>query len=72
MNPKPIARTRAPEKRIIVYSIPEWAKMRGVSTATAKRLIAKGKLKVTQLSERRRGIRSDHDQEYLDSCEVQS
>jgi hypothetical protein len=27
-----------------------------------------GKLKFTKLSERRIGIRSDHDREYLDSC----
>jgi hypothetical protein len=25
-------------------------------------------VKVTYLSERRMGVRSDHDQEYLDSC----
>jgi hypothetical protein len=33
-----------------------------------RRLVLAGKLKLTHLSERRRGVRSDHDQEYLDAC----
>jgi hypothetical protein len=41
--------------------------LRGFSTATGRRLVAAGRVKVTRLSERRIGIRSDHDQEYLDS-----
>jgi excisionase family DNA binding protein len=57
-------------ERIIVYSIPEWAKLRGISKSTARRLIKAGRVKVTRLSERRFCIRSDHDQQYLDSCEV--
>jgi hypothetical protein len=45
-----------------------WCKLRGISEQTGRRLIAAGKVKVTNLSRRRIGIRSDHDQEYLDSC----
>jgi hypothetical protein len=57
---------------ITVYSLAQWCEMRGLSMATARRLNADGKLKFTKLSERRIGIRSDHDQEYLDACEVGS
>ena len=53
---------------IVVYPFREWCKMRGVSVATGRRLAAAGKVKITHLSERIIGIRSDHDQEYLDSC----
>ena len=57
---------------ITVYTLDEWCRMRKLSRATARRLNAEGKLKFTQLSERRIGIRSDHDQEYLDACDVGS
>jgi predicted site-specific integrase-resolvase len=53
---------------LVVYPFLDWCKMRGISVATGRRVIAAGRVKVTQLSERRMGIRSDHDQEYLDSC----
>jgi hypothetical protein len=53
---------------IIVYPFNEWIKLRGISVATGRRLIAAGKVKVTRLSERRIGIRSDHDAEFLASC----
>jgi predicted site-specific integrase-resolvase len=53
---------------ILVYPFLDWCKMRGISVATGRRLIAAGRVKATQLSERRIGVRSDHDQEYLDSC----
>jgi predicted site-specific integrase-resolvase len=66
---KSIARAREP---IVVYTLPEWCKLRKVSKATARRLNKAGRLKFTKLSERRIGVRSDHDLEYLDSCEVQS
>jgi hypothetical protein len=36
------------------------------------RLIASGRVKATYLSERRIGIRSDHDREYLDACAQES
>ena len=53
---------------LVVFPFPEWCAMRGFSIPTGRRIIAAGKVKVTELSERRIGIRSDHDQEYLDSC----
>jgi hypothetical protein len=46
----------------------EWVKLRGISLSTAERLAARGKVKITYLSPRRKGVREDHDQEYLDSC----
>jgi hypothetical protein len=60
-----------PREPIVVYTLDEWCKMRKVSKATAKRLIAAGKIKATHLSERRVVIRSDHDQEFLDRCSAE-
>jgi hypothetical protein len=42
--------------------------MRGISVSTGQRLADAGKVKVTYLSPRRKGVREDHDREYLDSC----
>jgi hypothetical protein len=53
---------------IVVYPFRDWCKMRGISVATGRRLAAAGRVRLTQLSTRRIGVRSDHDQEYLDSC----
>jgi hypothetical protein len=53
---------------LVVYPFLEWCQMRGFSISTGRRLIEAGKVKVTRLSARRMGIRSDHDREYLDSC----
>jgi predicted site-specific integrase-resolvase len=61
-------RQRSARDPIIVYPFLDWCKMRGISVATGRRLIAAGRVKVTDLSDRRIGIRSDHDREYLDSC----
>jgi len=46
----------------------EWVKLRGISVSTGERLQRAGRVKVTYLSPRRKGVREDHDQEYLDSC----
>jgi hypothetical protein len=46
----------------------QWIKLRGISVSTAERLQRAGKVKVTYMSERRKGVREDHDREYLDSC----
>jgi hypothetical protein len=46
----------------------EWVKLRGFSVSTGERLARAGKVKVTYLSPRRKGVREDHDREYLDSC----
>ena len=67
------ARQRAQSSRIqhesiVTYTLREWCKLRRISVPTAYRLIKAGKLEVTQLTERRIGIRSDHGREYLDSC----
>jgi hypothetical protein len=60
------ASQRSPFPRVIPWL--EWVKLRGISPSTAERLRRAGKVKVTQLSPRRIGVREDHDQEYLDSC----
>ena len=62
------AQHRAQSSALVVHPFKEWCVLRGLSEANARRLIACGRLKATHLSERRIGIRSDHDQEYLDSC----
>jgi hypothetical protein len=46
----------------------QWIHMRGISLSTADRLMREGRIKVTWLSKRRKGIRADHDREFLDSC----
>jgi hypothetical protein len=46
----------------------EWCGLRGISESTGRRLIRAGKVKITDLSPCRIGVREDHDQEYLDSC----
>jgi hypothetical protein len=53
--------------RVIPFKI--WCEMRGLSEWNARRLVKDGKVKVTQLSPRRVGIRTDHDAEYLAACE---
>jgi predicted site-specific integrase-resolvase len=53
---------------IVVFRFDEWCRMRGISIATGRRLVSEGKVKITRLSERRIGIRSDHDREFLDRC----
>jgi predicted site-specific integrase-resolvase len=59
---------RQRQNPLIVYPFLEWCQMRGFSVSTGRRLIEAGKVKITKLSTRRIGIRSDHDREYLDSC----
>jgi hypothetical protein len=46
----------------------QWVELRGLSLSTAERLERAGKIKTTRLSPRRKGVREDHDREYLDSC----
>ena len=52
---------------VIVYPFRDWCRIRGVSPSTGRRIIASGRVQVTWLSERRFGIRSDHDREFLDA-----
>jgi hypothetical protein len=60
---------RAQSGALVVYPFKEWCVLRGISVMTGRRLIAAGKVRITHLSERRIGIRADHDREYLDGCE---
>jgi len=57
-------------RSIIPRVIPwlQWCKLRGISVSTGERLEDAGKVKVTYLSPRRKGVREDHDREYLESC----
>src|SRR5262245_23997352 len=58
----------AQDGALVVYPFEEWCILRSLSKPQGRRVIESGRVKVTQLSERRFGIRSDHDREYLDSC----
>jgi hypothetical protein len=62
------AQQRAQSTGVVVYPFKEWCLIRGISEPTGRRLIRAGKVRVTRLSKRRVGIRSDHDAEYLDAC----
>ena len=46
----------------------DWVKLRGFSLSTGERLARAGRVRVTYLSPRRKGVREDHDREYLESC----
>jgi hypothetical protein len=58
------ARYRIP----IAIPLKDWARVRSVSYATARRLIASGRLRVTELSPRRLGVTTTDDAAYLKSC----
>ena len=60
-NPAPLIR---------VIPLEEWLAARNMSYWTFHRLRKAGKVKVTQTSPGRIGIREDHDQEFLNSCLV--
>jgi hypothetical protein len=68
------AERRARQRTTAIPGIPrvipwlQWCELRGISVSTGNRLERDGKVKVTHLSARRKGVREDHDQEYLDSC----
>lgn len=61
-----LSKTLTSDNRVL--SINEAATLAGVSPATLKRRGAAGELKITKLSPRRIGVRSDHLQAWLDSC----
>jgi hypothetical protein len=66
--PPPIGHNAPPVGIPRVIPWLEWVKLRGFSVSTGERLARAGKVKVTYLSPRRKGVREDHDREYLDSC----
>lgn len=54
------------QRRVIPFK--EWCALNSISQATGRRLIAAGKVRVTRLSERRIGIREDHNAEFQDGA----
>ena len=50
-----------------VYITPflDWCVMRGISPSTGRRLANAGKVRITHMSARRIGVRSDHDAQFL-------
>jgi hypothetical protein len=59
-----------PPHLIFVVPFLDWCEAKGISESTGRRLIRKGKVKITHLSARRIGVRSDHDLEYLEACDA--
>ena len=57
-----------PARLLRVIPFGEWCKLRSISPATGYRIRKAGKIKITHLSERRIGVREDHDREFLDNC----
>ena len=53
-------------QRILTFRA--WCQLNGISEATGRRLIRAGKVRVTQLSERRIGIGEDDNAEYQAAC----
>jgi hypothetical protein len=58
----------APQGFLKVLSFKAWCRLVGISEINGRRLAKAGKVKITQMSERRIGVREDHHREYLDSC----
>jgi hypothetical protein len=61
-------RKQALRESVIVCPFKEFRAKRSFSVVTGCRLIAAGKIKVTQLLPRPVGIREGHAREYLDAC----
>lgn len=51
-----------------ILSFKAWCELNGFSEATGRRIIAAGKVRVTQLSERRIGIGEDDNADYQAAC----
>jgi hypothetical protein len=62
------AQASAPPAFPVVIPFEQWCQLVGCSIQTGRRLAQAGKVKITQLSGRRIGVRSDHHLEYLNAC----
>jgi hypothetical protein len=51
-----------------ILSFKDWCRLNGFSQSTGRRIIAAGKVRVTQLSERRIGIGEDDNAAYQAAC----
>jgi hypothetical protein len=51
-----------------ILSFKQWCELNAISAATGRRLIAAGKVRVTQLSERRIGIGEDDNAAFQQAC----
>jgi predicted site-specific integrase-resolvase len=60
-------RAAAPQSKRVM-SFQEWCAFNSISPDTGRRIIAAGKIKVMKLSDRRIGIREDHNAEYQAAC----
>ena len=62
----PVRQTRRRSQRILSFKA--WCALNGFSESTGRRIIAAGKVKVTQLSARRIGIGEDDNAAYQAAC----
>jgi predicted DNA-binding transcriptional regulator AlpA len=62
----PTRQPRRTSQRILSFR--QWCEINGISASTGRRLIAAGKVKVTQLSPRRIGIGEDDNADFQASC----
>jgi hypothetical protein len=61
-------RTESPRKSQRILSFKEWCRLNSISESTGRRIIAAGKVRVTQLSERRIGVGEDDNAEFQARC----
>jgi predicted site-specific integrase-resolvase len=51
-----------------ILSFKQWCELNNISEATGRRIIAAGKVRVTQLSQRRIGVGEDDNADYQQRC----
>jgi hypothetical protein len=61
-------RTESPRKSQRILSFKDWCRLNSISESTGRRIIAAGKVRVTQLSERRIGVGEDDNAEFQARC----
>jgi hypothetical protein len=62
------AKQQQPHRSQRVYTFRQWCDLNGFSTATGRRILAAGKCKYMQLSERRIGIGEDDNADFQAAC----
>ena len=61
-------RTESPRKSQRILSFKEWCRLNSISESTGRRIIAAGKVRVTQLSERRIGVGEEDNADFQARC----
>jgi len=61
-------RTESPRKSQRILSFKDWCRLNSISESTGRRIIAAGKVRVTQLSERRIGVGEEDNADFQARC----